>query len=63
MRIARTRRLCGEAPQPNLHFGWHAGAGAAWRLGRAALFAEARVHHVADGGRTRLLPLSLGLRF
>jgi hypothetical protein len=45
------------------HFGWHAGGGVAWRLGRAAIFAEARAHYVADGGRTRLVPLSLGLRF
>jgi Outer membrane protein beta-barrel domain len=45
------------------HFGLHAGAGAAWRLGRAGVFAEARAHRIADGVNTRLIPLSLGLRF
>jgi hypothetical protein len=45
------------------HFGLHAGAGLALRVGRAELFGEARVHVIRDGVNTRLAPLSLGLRF
>jgi hypothetical protein len=38
-------------------------AGAALRLGRATLFAEARAHFIADGVRTRLSPFSVGVGF
>jgi hypothetical protein len=45
------------------HFGWHAGGGAAARLWRATFFVEARGHFIADGVFTRLVPVSLGVRF
>jgi hypothetical protein len=45
------------------HFGLHAGGGLALRLGRAEVFAEGRAHVIKDGVNTRLVPLSLGLRF
>jgi Outer membrane protein beta-barrel domain len=45
------------------HFGWHAGAGAASRLWHATFFVEARAHSIADGVFTRLIPVSLGIRF
>jgi hypothetical protein len=45
------------------HFGVHAGAGLALCVGRAELFGEVRAHVIKDGVDTRLVPLSLGLRF
>jgi hypothetical protein len=45
------------------HFGISAGGGVRLQTGRAAVFAEARLHEIADGSTPRLTPFSFGIRF
>ena len=45
------------------HFGVSAGGGLRFQTGPVAVFAEARLHQIADGSTPRLVPLSLGIRF
>ena len=45
------------------HFGISAGGGVRFQTGPIAVFAEARLHQIADGSTPRLVPLSFGIRF
>ena len=45
------------------HFGISGGAGARFQTGPVALFAEARLHQIADGSTPGLVPVSFGIRF
>jgi hypothetical protein len=45
------------------HFGISAGGGVRLLTGPIAVFAEARMHQIADGSTPRLVPVSIGLRF
>lgn len=51
------------SPSPEWHFGMAAGGGVRFRIRSFGIFAESRLHQIADGSTPRLIPLSLGLRF